>query len=97
MHGCMGSDNFLILTFLKLFLNNPWQTLFAPGDPFGRAWRRGAAASLCRATPSGAAAPGHQGPRGPFLLPPSFLLSQPKAAPPLTAAASPPPFRSQID
>jgi hypothetical protein len=41
--------------FLIIFKNNPWQTLFALGDPFGRARQRDAAASLCRATCSGAA------------------------------------------
>jgi hypothetical protein len=47
---------FLILTLFKIiFKINPWKTLLAPGDPFGRAWWRGAAGLLCRATCSGAA------------------------------------------
>jgi hypothetical protein len=53
--SAQGEDNFLILTFfLIIFKNNPWQILYAPGDPFGRAWLRGAAASLSRATCIGA-------------------------------------------
>jgi hypothetical protein len=53
---CQGTI-FLILTFFNLFLKiTPGELFFAPDDPFGRAWRRGAAASLCRATCGGAAA-----------------------------------------
>jgi hypothetical protein len=50
---------FFNFNFFNLFLKITPGDFFSPGDPFGRAWQRGAAASLCRATCGGGAALPH--------------------------------------
>jgi hypothetical protein len=87
--------------FLIILKNNPWQTLYAPGDPFGRAWLPAAphapARQRChagqprRAPGVGSGLPCHMRRRDSFAAPPR-LARQPRVIRARTPFLPPHPF-----